>query len=132
MIYLRFVRPNRIEHLEAREGFFCAAYEMREDPELTEYSSERLEDLLSWFRVNLAVPKKFNRSNSKGAFRRNAAGLSWFKEDAGEVLRKSHELVQLLAEHGYSIETIRCERVGYIIYDDCNQVIAEPFQDTPT
>ena len=123
-------KPDRTPQRE--RGLFCAAYEMRENPELTQYSSERLEDLLTWFRQNLAIPKKFNRSNSKGALRRNAAGLSWFKEDAGEVLQRSHELIQLLAEQGYSIETIRCERVGYIIYEDCNQVIAEPFQDTPT
>jgi hypothetical protein len=36
----------------------------------------------------------------------------------------------LLQENGYPIEIIRAERVGYIVYEDEQQVVAEPFSDT--
>lgn len=132
MKYLRFVRPNTIENLGARQGFFCAAYEMRNIPSLEDFVSDQLEDHLSWFRANLTIPDKFNRSKSKGFRDRNTAGLSWFKEDASEAIGRSYELINLLRDNGYPIEVIRTERVGYIVYEDNLQVVAEPFSDTPT
>jgi hypothetical protein len=33
---------------------------------------------------------------------------------------------------GYQTVEIRSERVGYVVYEDDIQVIAEPFRDTPT
>ncbi|MEM7422744.1 MAG: hypothetical protein AAF334_03420 [Pseudomonadota bacterium] len=131
MKFLRFVRPNTIENLGVREGFFCAAYELRSVLSLEDYTSEQLEDHLSWFRNNLPIPEKFNRSKSKGPRDRNTAGLSWFKEDASEAVRRSFELINLLQENGYPIEVIRTARVGYVVYEDDQQVVAEPFSDTP-
>jgi len=130
MKYLRFVRSNRIENQGAREGFFCAAYELRSILNLEDYISEQLEDLLSWFRVNLPIPYKFNRSKSKGSRHKNGRGLCWFKEDASEAIGHSYELMSLLQENGYPIEIIHAERVGYIVYEDDQQVVAEPFSDT--
>jgi hypothetical protein len=131
MKYLRFVRPNTIENLGAREGFFCAAYDLRSIINLEVYTSERLEDLLRWFRSNLSIPEKFNHSKSKGSSEKNASGLSWFKEDASEAIGRSYELINLLKENGYPIKTICTERVGYIVYEDDQQVVAEPFSETP-
>lgn len=118
--------------MTAKEGFFCAAYELLDDKELDQFTSERLENLLSWFRQNLATPDKFNKSKSKGAWRRDSKGISWFKPEAKEVLAKSFELISLLKECGYSIEILRSDRVGYIVFEGSNQVVAEPFSDTPT
>ena len=131
MKYLRFVRPNAIEHLGAREGFFCAAYDLRGKPGLDQYTSDRLEDHLGWFREHLASPGKCSRSTSKGSLDRNAAGLSWFKHDATEVIARAYDLIHLLRDNGYPIEIIRTERVGSIVYEDAHQAVAEPFSDTP-
>ncbi|WP_238991678.1 hypothetical protein [Gemmobacter caeruleus] len=131
-MFIRFVRPNRLIGSRAREGFFCAAYELRADRLLDPYSAERLEEALSWFRANLSVPKKFSRSAVKS--HRNlefTAGLSWFKEDATDVISRAFDLVALLDEHGYPTEIIRSDRVGYVMYEDNHQVVAEPFMDTP-
>ena len=117
--------------MAAREGFFCAAYELRKSAALDQHSSERLETLLAWFRQHLAIPNKFNKSKSKGAYRRDTKGLSWFKPNAEDALVKSFELISLLEENGYSVEILRSERIGYIVYEDENQIIAEPFTDTP-
>ncbi|MDA7965840.1 hypothetical protein [Ruegeria sp.] len=121
----------KVEGMSAREGFFCAAYELRDAVDLDEFTYNRLEDLLDWFRQNLDVPTRFNRTSSKGAFRRDTKGLSWFKPDAKATLDRAFELKALLEDHGHPIEILRTVRIGYITYEDDNQVIAEPFSDTP-
>ncbi len=132
MKFIRFVRPNEIEGTAFKEGFFCAAYELLNDPKISEHTLAELNALLAWFRQNLTVPKKFNRSKSKGCYRRNTKGLSWYKEDASAVIEKSFELIQLLEENEFAIGIIRTDRVGYIVFEDDHQIVAEPFSDTPT
>ncbi len=117
--------------MDAREGFFCAAYELRDTAALDQYTFDRIEALLDWFRENLEIPYRFNRTKSKGAFQRNTKGLSWFRPEAREVLGKSYEMVALLKENGYQIDILRSDRIGYIVYEDPHQVIAEPFSDAP-
>ena len=131
IMFVRFVHPARIEGMDAREGFFCAAYDLRDNALTDQHTLDRVQALLSWFRQNLEIPYRFNRTKSKGAFRRNTKGLSWFRPEANVVLGKSYELVALLQENGYEVETLRSDRIGYIVYEDAHQVIAEPFADTP-
>ncbi len=132
-MFIRFVRQNRLGGSSAREGFLCAAYELRNDPLLNENSKAQLEELLEWFQVNLKIPKRFSKSKSKCYNRREfTAGLSWFRDDASKMLEKAFEMAALLCEHGYLIDVLRTDRVGYIVYDDNEQVVAEPFSDTQT
>ena len=130
-MFVRFVCPTRVEGMAAREGFFRAAYELRESGELDLHTFERLEALLAWFHQHLSVPDKFNKSRSKGAYRRDTKGLSWFKPTSTEALAKSYELISLLEENGYIVEALRSDRIGYIVYEDESQIVAEPFSDTP-
>ncbi|MDZ4309733.1 MAG: hypothetical protein U1A24_04130 [Cypionkella sp.] len=131
-MYLRFVRPIKLNHMAARSGFFTAAYELR-DQNPDPLTSLRLEKHLAWFRENLHAPAKFTRSKSKGAWRvDDTKGLSWFKDTATEMLAQAHDLAALLNECGHPIEVLRSDRIGYIVYADLHQVIAEPFSDTPT
>ncbi|MEO0980041.1 MAG: hypothetical protein AAFY24_22445 [Pseudomonadota bacterium] len=46
-------------------------------------------------------------------------------------MSKSFELVHLLRDNGQVTEVIRTDRVGYIVYEDDVQIVAEPFADTP-
>jgi hypothetical protein len=128
--YLRFVRPKAVAGTRYREGFFCAAYELLNQMELSAASRERLEVLLGRFRRNLQIPDRFTSSRSKGTDRQIARGLSWFKNDASGAIEKSFELIDLLREHGYPIEVLRSQKVGRIVYEDGYQVVAEPFSDT--
>jgi hypothetical protein len=43
-----------------------------------------------------------------------------------------HEVKRVLEASGYVVHVIQKERVGYIVYTDSAQVIAEPFADTRT
>jgi len=39
---------------------------------------------------------------------------------------------RIVEANGYSVGLVRADRVGYVIYEDEVQVVAEPFADTPT
>ncbi len=112
-MYLRFVRPTLIKGMAAR----CAT---------------QVNDLLDWFRENLAEPERFTRS----AFRATGSaeftkGLSWFKPEATEMLAKACDLITLLQDNGYPTCTLRSARIGYVLFEDAHQIVAEPFADTP-
>ena len=130
-MFHRFVCPGYVDGMDARKGFFSVAYEMERLPELDQHTLGRLEETLHWFRQNLPIPARFNRSKSKGFYRRTATrGLSWFKPTAEEHLAKAFALAALLEENGYAVEVLRTSRPGYIVYEDQYQVVAEPFSDS--
>ena len=84
---------------------------------------------MSWFKDNLAVPQRFNRSKSNGYYRRRTAGISWLKPTATEHIDKMRALVAILENNGYyRVSEIPTERPGYVIFEDDHQVIAEPFR----
>jgi len=119
--------------MAAREGFFTAAYELRRRPDLDRHIAARLEVLLAWFRENLDKPDKFTRSTAKGSGRTDETkSLSWFKPTTTAALARSRDLIALLGDEGFPIETLRSDRIGYVLYEDASQIVAEPFADTPT
>ena len=130
--FIRFVRPKLILGTSAREGFHCAAYALRNDPLCDNATHQRVTGLLNWFSAHLAIPAKFSRTSSKAARSRTfTPGLSRFRDDATIMLDKAFDLTALLTDHGYHVEVLRTGRVGYILYEDAHQVVAEPFGDTP-
>ncbi|WP_208350814.1 hypothetical protein [Pseudaestuariivita rosea] len=129
-MYLRFVCADKVGGLAHRSGILTAAYELQHSSDLDQVTAERLEQLLEYFRSNVSVPERFNRTKSKGYYRRNTKGLSWFKPDAHEPIAKAFELKSLLEENGLIIDIVRSDKVGYILYEDSVQVVAEPFSDT--
>ena len=132
-MFLRFVRSRIIEGMQAREGFFGAAYELRGQTDVDQHTLDRLEDSLAWFRQNLAIPPRFNLSRSKGFYRKQTTqGLSWFKPTASEHLARAYDLTALLAQHGHHVEVMKSSRLGYVVYEDEYQIVAEPFSDTAT
>ncbi|MGB5216460.1 MAG: hypothetical protein WBN88_22785 [Anderseniella sp.] len=118
--------------MHSREGFFQAAAELVHDPETDAYSTSRTNELRVWFSENLDRPDRFSNSSSKGYYRRSTKGLSWFKASAKEHISKAFELKSVLEENGYAIEVLKESRLGYVVYEDDYQVVAEPFSDTTT
>jgi hypothetical protein len=43
-----------------------------------------------------------------------------------------HEIAAILERHGHPVTLLSEARVGYVIWEDEFQVIAEPFSDTRT
>ena len=128
--YLRFVLAETHWNTGVPLGPFEAAADLRDNGDTPEYVSCRLRDILEWFNDNLDVPYRFNRAKSKNNDRQSTKGISWFKDNARKHISMMRELMAILAEHGYAIEQIRTQRPGYIVFEDNNQIVAEPFQDT--
>lgn len=128
-VYLRFVSARRVEGMQAREGFFQLAGVLAEDP-LTEAATvARLDELRQWFADNLELPERFSRGRGKGGSD-DTRGLSWFKPSAKEHVARAFELKRILDEHGTPIDVLKESRIGYLVYEDEHQVVAEPFADT--
>lgn len=128
-MYLRFVLSRRHPDTGVEDGVFGAAYELRREGEISEHERDELGKLLSWFGVYLAIPKRFNRSKSKGYYRRATKGISWFKSSAREHVAKMHRISAILKDHGHHVSMIKTSKPGYVVYEDEHQIVAEPFND---
>ena len=128
---LRFVL--RLPHPDTggAEGIFRAAYGLQRNPNTSSHDRNELDALLSWLEKNLAVPRRFNRSKSKGFYRRKTAGVSWLKSTASEHVGKMRELSAVLERNGIEVSELRTSRPGYLIFEDEHQVVAEPFRSEP-
>jgi len=130
--FLRFVLSTRDADSGVEAGPFSVAYRLRDAPEVRAADRESLRGVLAWFEKNLATPERFNRSASKGYYRRNTRGITWFRDSAAECIARMHELRAILETYGHAVELVKEDRVGYIVYEDDQQVVAEPFADTRT
>jgi hypothetical protein len=131
--FVRFVVPTWI-HRESQApiGVLGAAYElMRQDTVSHELRSE-LERWIAWFEKSLPVPDRFNRTRSKGWQHRETRGISWLRTSAVEHVNAMEKLAACVTRCGHATTAVRSQRVGYLVYEDELQVVAEPFRDTPT
>jgi hypothetical protein len=130
--YLRFVVSDPHPDTAVAAGVFTVAYALRDAGETSGADREALKSLLKWFSANLPIPDRFNRSTSKGYYRRNTQGIAWFRDDALEHISRMHHLKGILEANGHAVHIVQEDRIGYIVYKDDAQVIAEPFADTRT
>ncbi len=130
-MFIRFVHSQPVEGMKHRAGFFVPAYVLMQASDVSAETRYELSRILDWFANNLPHPEKFNTSKSKGAWRRNTRGLSWFRPEAREMLDKAFELVCILEMNDIAIDRLQTDRVGYVNYEDAFQIVAEPFADTP-
>ena len=132
MAYIRFVIPNRDPQSGVDAGLFGLAYDLRDDPEVNVTDRETLREALTWFDEHLAAPMRFNRTSSKGHYRRKTKGIAWFRDTAADCLAEMHRIKRVLESNGYPVTIVREDRIGYVVYEDDLQVVAEPFADTRT
>jgi hypothetical protein len=133
MGYVRFVLGKRHPASGFPDGVFRTAYALvRDSGEISQADREALKDQLIWFEEHLPVPKRFNKTISKGYYRRNTRGIAWFREQAVEHITRMNEIKRVFEANGHTVHMVREERVGYVVYRDDFQVIAEPFADTRT
>ena len=126
---LRFALQRPHPDTGVEEGIFAAAYALRDGAYMPPADRKLLEELLSWFSTNLAVPARFNRTSSKGYYRRRTAGVSWLKPTAVDHLARMRALAAILEQHGHPVSQITTERPGYVVFEDEHQVVAEPFRE---
>jgi hypothetical protein len=132
MRFIRFVLAQRHPDSGFEAGVFTLAYKLRDSPDLDAADRAALAENLAWFDTNLERPTRFNRSTSKGFYRRNTRGIAWFKDCATEHLERMHQIKAILERYGHAVAMLSESKVGYVVHDDPFQVIAEPFSDTDT
>jgi hypothetical protein len=126
-VFLRFVTSEIDADSGVEAGVFVAAYRLYYSDRLPAYEDERLGDLIAWFRLNLRRPSRFSRS-SRG--RAPGRGICWFRPTAREHLARMHEMAAIVEDDGVLVRRIKAPKVGYVVYEDEHQVVAEPYADT--
>lgn len=130
MKYVRFTVLSKWGNQALDDGIFTSAYELRGGDGLSALDRQHLEELLAWFRNNLTIPARFNKAGGKRWNRDDPRGLSWFKLSAVEHLAKIRELAALVECYGYIVQQCVEAKIGYIVFEDKHQVVAEPFADS--
>jgi hypothetical protein len=129
-MFIRFVLARRHPDSGVEDGTFSLAYELKDSPHVEAADRNQLTETLAWFEKNLETPTRFNRTKSKGFFRRKTRGIAWFKDRATEHLARMHQIKGVLENYGHAVVMLSEARVGYVTYEDSVQVVAEPFSDT--
>src|SRR4051812_19550043 len=124
-MFIRFVSGDIDARSHTQAGLFCAGYKFRYERDLPWYELDRLLDLLDWFNLYLRSPFEYRLRKS---WRRSRA-ICWFKSSAREHLLKAREMIFLLEDNDVYIRTIKSEKIGYRLYEDDVQVLAQPFAD---
>lgn len=132
MSYIRFVTPRIGRSSGFEEGLFHLVRDLLEQEDLSPDDRVTLEAVRKWFNEELEKPSRFSRSSSKGHWRRNARGIAWFKDTAEDHLFFMRVMKRVAEEYGYIVHEIVESRIGYVVYEDEHQVVAEPFADTRT
>jgi hypothetical protein len=125
-MYLRFVVAE-IHHASGKQlGVFHAVRYLREDGELFPHEEDQHDLVKKWFSKNLDTPTRFTASKPPLG-RKQSKAISWFKETAKEHIARIRILVAILENHGVSVQMLKTDRVGYVVYEDEYQIVAEPF-----
>jgi len=132
MTFIRFVLNTPHPDTGVADGVFGLAYKLLKGAGLENVERGQLREAVEWFEQNLPTPDRFNRSKSKGYYRRATRGIHWFRDSATECLTRMHQIKDVLESHGHPVTIIRESRIGYLVYEDQFQVVAEPFADTHT
>jgi len=127
-MFIRFVITEIDEDSERRLGIFHAASALRDAGLLEPYEEEALAEIREWFNTHLERPDRFSRT--KIAYRSTKKrGISWFKASAHEHIEKVRVMGAMLERHGVPVTMLKVDRVGYVLYEDDHQIVAEPFAD---
>jgi len=126
-MYLRFVVSELDEDSNKELGVFHAIGHLRATGKLYSYEEIHHDQIGQWFNENLKKPTRFTAS--KGPFyRKQNRAISWFKDSAEEHLSRVRELVAILRNHGVIVHMLKTDRVGYVVYEDEYQIVAESFR----
>lgn len=131
--FVRFVVPTRTHpDSETAIGLVAVAYELAESEDVEQGLRNQLAELLAWIETNVPLPERFNRTTSKGWYRRTTRGIAWLRATADLHIARCRSLAAVVTTCGYEVAELRETRVGYITHEDDIQVVAEPFRDTRT
>jgi hypothetical protein len=117
------------EDSHRRLGVFQALGDLRWSGRLYHYEEDVHDTIRCWFNENLLKPTRFTKAK-RPLHRKQNKAVCWFKDSAHQHLDRIWDFVVLLEHHEVSVQMLKAEKVGYVVYEDEYQVAAEPFADT--
>ena len=97
------------------------AQELRERGEFDRYELEAVTRIIEWFNENIKVPSILKKKGYNRC-------ISWFKPESKTSLELMWELYHLLQSKGVSVEVLKNDEIGEILYEDEHQVVAQPWR----
>jgi hypothetical protein len=125
-MFLRFVISEIDEDSQRELGIFQAIHKLRRRGVLSQYEEQQDDSIGKWFDKNLDKPTRFSASKPP-FYRKKSKAISWFKDSAHDHIARVRTLVAILQNHGISVRMLTTDRVGYVVYEDEHQIVAEPF-----
>ena len=129
MRFLRFVIPERDSRTGLSMGLLTLAYERLRSGELSPEDEVQLHTHVRWLEQNLPIPDRFARK--RNVSHKNTHGVSWLKAEATAAIGRMQTVARLLRQQGYPVEMLVTARPGYVVYEDGQQIVAEPFHGEP-
>ncbi|RDZ26074.1 hypothetical protein [Lysobacter silvisoli] len=129
MRFLRFVIPERDSRTGMPYGLLTIAYDRLHSGELSSDVEAQLREHVGWLERNLPIPDRFARK--RNVSHKNTLGLSWLKAEATLAVGHMHAVAGILRTYGYPVEMLVTARPGYVVYEDDQQIVAEPFHGEP-
>jgi hypothetical protein len=127
-MYLRFVVSEIDPDSQRAQGIFQVAGRLRDSGDLYEHEFVELQEIREWFNEHLEKPTRFTASKPP-YYRKAQRAISWFKDSAIEHIAKMRAMAAIIEGRGIGVRVLRTERVGYVVYEDEFQIVAEPFAD---
>jgi hypothetical protein len=125
-MFVRFV-VNEVDVNSGQPlGVFQAIARLEYYGRLTAQEQQAEKKISDWFDRNLAKPERFTTSKFPYHNKQSKA-ISWFKDSAHAHISQMRVLAAIVERHGYIVQMLTTDRVGYVAYEDEHQVVAEPF-----
>jgi hypothetical protein len=120
-VFIRFVVGHERDHHRSLTGIITEARLLRDEGALEPHEVIRLEEVYEWLNANLPCPPFETAGWSRDA-------VTWFKDDAGESIRKLWDITSILREHGVPVRLLRSPNPGKVLYEDRFQVVVEEWK----
>jgi hypothetical protein len=117
-MFIRFVVGRDDEHHRSLKGVITEAGLLRDDALFERYQVPMLDATYDWLNKHLPCPPF-----RKGVLPQSA--VCWFKDNAGEPIKKVWEIVALLRKQGVPVRLLKTRNPGGILYEDKYQVVVE-------
>ena len=112
-------------HPVVRTGIFGTAYPLSRNEGVPDWLRAEVRRELDWFETHLPVPGGgVFWVKSQRRWRRQ--GLCWFRPDAGVMISHAFNLRALIEDYGITVDVVKTERPGSVLYRDAYQVVARP------
>ncbi len=125
LMFIRFSSGEIDDDSQVAAGLFCAAYNLSDVARLSAHDHAELAELMRWFRLHLKGPFEHRLRKPWRA----PHSICWFKSHACEHVKRAWLMMNVLERNDVFKRMIKARTVGYVIYEDEAQVLAQPSAD---